>query len=380
MTSMDPSEPPTTVSPLPRRFLRSHDDRVLGGVAGGLGRAFGVDAIIFRITLGALVFAGGVGLLIYGAALLLVPVDDGTGKAAPRDRSWQTVVAIGGGILLVVAALAALGDSGFWTGGWLLTAALVVGTGYVAVRLLGGEGPRGAPLVRLLVIAAAGVAVLLGSFVAFWGSAWATAAGGGVAVAGVVLALGAGLLVAAFRGQRRARWLALPALLVAFPAGVVSAADISLDGGTGQRSYRPAGADRLPAGYRLGAGELVVDLRGLDWRDGRRRSLDLDVGVGHAVVLVPEQVCVGARSDIRVGYVNVLGREAGGFDIADDVSRVPAAGVPGLALHARMGMGAIEVLHRPASGSRPVDTHGSVGAGRADDRDTADLACAGDRA
>ena len=295
MTPTDPPEPPTVVSappPAPRRFLRAHDDRVLGGVAGGLGRAFNVDAIIFRIALAALVFAGGVGLLAYGAALLLVPSDDGTGQPAPRTVTWRK--------------------------------------------------------------AAVGIALLIGAGLAFWGSAWATAAGGGVLVASIVVALGAALVVAAFRGVKRARWLAVPALVIAFPAGVVSAADISLDGGLGERTSRPTGGDRLPSGYRLGAGELVVDLRDLDWGDGRRVALDLDVGMGHAVVYVPETVCVGARSDIGAGHADVLGRDAAGVDLEHDVAREPTAGAPGLTLDVHIGMGAFEVLHRPDDVGRGI--------------------------
>jgi len=325
MTPTDPAEPSTVASaPPPRRFLRSQDDRVLGGVAGGLGRAFGVDAIIFRITLAVLVFAGGVGLLAYVAALLIVSSDDGTGQPAPRVVTWRT--------------------------------------------------------------AAVWVALLIGAGLGFWGSAWATAAGGGVLVAFVVLALGAALVVAAFRGDKRARWLAVPALVLAFPAGFVSAADISLDGGLGERTHHPTGRDRLPTGYRLGAGELVVDLRDLDWRDDRRVVLDLDVGMGHAVVYVPEAVCVGVRSDIGAGHADVLGRDAAGVDVEHDATREPPAGAPGLTLDVRMGMGAFEVLHRPRDGGREFgangdfDDHGErESADRREVRRVADRACSQDR-
>ncbi len=370
----------------PKRFLRSHDDRLLGGVAGGLGRAFGVDAIIFRIALAALVFAGGVGLLAYGAALLLVPADDGTGQPAPREGTWRTAAAVGGGVLLLLAALAILGDGGFWAGDWLVPAALVVGVGYAVVRLRGGWAGDRPPVTRLLVASGVGLAVLVGAGVAFWGSAWATAAGGGVVVAAIVLGLGAALLVGAMRGDRRLRWLAVPAIVIAFPAAVVSAADVSLDGGIGERTYRPTGADALPAGYRLGMGELVVDLRGLDWSGGRRLDLALDLGVGYAVVLVPEEVCVGARNDIGAGYADVLGRDAGGVDVVHDVPRTPAAGVPGLTLDVEVGMGAFEVLHRPTDAADPERPRGFDDEGYYETRDDrnrrvsrgiADRACTG---
>ena len=43
----------------PRRLTRSGSDGVIGGVASGLGRYFGVDALLFRIGFVALSFAGG---------------------------------------------------------------------------------------------------------------------------------------------------------------------------------------------------------------------------------------------------------------------------------------------------------------------------------
>lgn len=384
MEPNDPLEPPTTpLAPPPaRRFLRSHDDRVLGGVAGGLGRSFGVDPIIFRIALAALAFAGGVGILAYGAALLLVPSDDGTGQPAPREGTKQRVLTAGGGVLLVLAAIAVLSSGDAWGGGFLLCAAVVVAIGYGVVRLRGRRGPGTGSFSRLLALTAIGLAVLIGATMLFWGSAWATAAGGGVAIAVIVMLLGAIAIAGAVRGDRRARWLALPALLLAFPAGVVSAADVSLKGGAGERTYHPTGADRLPAGYRLGAGELTVDLRDLDWRNGRRVPLELRMGVGHTVVLVPESVCVGARTRIGAGYVDVLGREASGVEVDHDVARTSAAGVPRLALDVKMGLGAVEVLHRRAASSFEDSGDQERGAGRrgrAATARTADRACAGGR-
>jgi phage shock protein PspC (stress-responsive transcriptional regulator) len=60
-----------------RQLRRSRDDRMIGGVCGGLGRYVGIDPIIFRIVLAALAIFGGVGLLLYALAWLLIP-DDGT--------------------------------------------------------------------------------------------------------------------------------------------------------------------------------------------------------------------------------------------------------------------------------------------------------------
>jgi phage shock protein PspC (stress-responsive transcriptional regulator) len=58
-----------------RQLRRSRDDRMIGGVCGGLGRYVGIDPIIFRIVLAALAIFGGVGLLLYALGWLLIPED-----------------------------------------------------------------------------------------------------------------------------------------------------------------------------------------------------------------------------------------------------------------------------------------------------------------
>ena len=60
----------------PRRLMRSRQNRVFGGVCGGLGNYFNTDPIFFRIGAIALVFLGGAGILLYLAALLLMPADE----------------------------------------------------------------------------------------------------------------------------------------------------------------------------------------------------------------------------------------------------------------------------------------------------------------
>ncbi|MBA2347565.1 MAG: PspC domain-containing protein [Solirubrobacterales bacterium] len=308
------TQPPDTP-----RFLRTKEDRYLAGVGGGLGRAFGVDPLIFRILLGALFLAGGLGFFFYLAAVLFVPSDDGTGQAAPRGR---------------------------------------------------GDTFR-----RLLVVSAVGLGALTAAAVLFGGAAWATAAGGGLAVAIVVLALGIGLLFGALTGERRLRWLAVPAIVLAFPAAVVSAADISLDGGVGERRYAPVGADPLPAGYRLGVGELVVDLRKLDWSDARRERLDLDMSVGHVLVIVPPEVCVASRTRVRAGAADVLGRTSEGVEIDQELPRSPAPGRPGLALDVDLRVGGFEVRHRDTTSSASSGGESSSRLNR-DEAAAADRACA----
>src|ERR671937_1828452 len=73
----------------PRRLLRSRSDRMIAGVAGGLGRYFAVDPVIFRIAFAISVFFGGLGLLAYIALALFVPSEaaDGTIEEPAVQRS-----------------------------------------------------------------------------------------------------------------------------------------------------------------------------------------------------------------------------------------------------------------------------------------------------
>ncbi|GAB7103889.1 PspC domain-containing protein [Streptomyces phaeofaciens JCM 4814] len=60
----------------PDRFRRDRRHKVLAGVCAGLGRQCDMDPVIFRITLAVLSATGGIGLIFYGFAWLLVPYSD----------------------------------------------------------------------------------------------------------------------------------------------------------------------------------------------------------------------------------------------------------------------------------------------------------------
>ncbi|QTZ93577.1 PspC domain-containing protein [Streptomyces auratus] len=67
----DPAGPvPAPAAPL----RRSRRHKVIGGVCAGLGRQWDLDPVIFRIVL-AVLSVGGLGLIVYGFAWLLIPLD-----------------------------------------------------------------------------------------------------------------------------------------------------------------------------------------------------------------------------------------------------------------------------------------------------------------
>jgi phage shock protein PspC (stress-responsive transcriptional regulator) len=375
-----PQPQPQPQPDAPRRLMRSRDERVLGGVCGGLARYFNVDPLIFRIAAVALIFVGGFAIIAYIAALLLVPEDDGTGHPVPgKPGRLSTVV---GAVVIVLAGVALLdgawGVGSGWAFGALAPTVLVVAVLAVAgQRLLAGRGENQPHAARIAGAALILGAVVIGTVVLAAGAAVATAAGGGTIVAIVVLAMGVAMVALSFR-HRSARWLVVPALAIAIPSGVVEAAGVDVDGGVGERSYLPAAIADVKPSYQLGVGQLVIDLRRMEWPQEATVRLKADVGTGHLLVLVPEDACVQADTHAGLGYAGVLGEESGGADVDDQRGTVSRSGARRLILDANMGIGAIEVLHdRNDSGHWDEDHRG-----RSDDGISDALAaagCAGER-
>jgi hypothetical protein len=195
---------------------------------------------------------------------------------------------------------------------------------------------------------ALGVALLIVSLGLAFGAAWASAAGGNGVVAGIVIAAGLALIAGAFMGPR-VRWLILPALAVALPAGVVAAADIDVKGGYGDRTYRPASSDTVRDSYRLGAGKLVVDLRDAHLAPGDHH-IKLRLGVGEVQLVVPRDVCVSTDSHLGIGGVAMFDRDGGGVDFDQQDERTAPEGTPRVVVDADIGVGALSVSHTEDQG------------------------------
>ena len=174
-------------------------------------------------------------------------------------------------------------------------------------------------------------------------AAWAGATGHGAVVAITIIAIGVLLALAALSGG--ARWLIAPALALAIPLGAVSAADISFGDSIGERHYKPLTAAAIPAdGYELGVGELVVDLRDLDWEDDTVIDVDLDLGVGDLVVAVPSDVCVTTDFHTRAGNSVVAGDNSDGFDVHSNVN-AGATATPRVNITGELDFGEFRVMN-----------------------------------
>jgi signal transduction histidine kinase len=90
-----------TVEPVRRRLFRRPDLGILGGVATGIAEHVGVPAKVIRITFVVLAFAGGLGVALYGAYLIVVPPAPYAGRG--RLPTWLEYTLAG------IAALVSIG-------------------------------------------------------------------------------------------------------------------------------------------------------------------------------------------------------------------------------------------------------------------------------
>jgi phage shock protein PspC (stress-responsive transcriptional regulator) len=305
----------------PRRLLRSSSDRVLTGVAGGLGRYFGVDPMLFRVGFVLSLFFGGLGGLAYVLLALFVPTDG--------DPDFPQKV---GGRLL---------RRGFW---------------------------RGLAIVGVAAFAVAGL------FALATGAAFAVAVGWGVPVAIGVIVVGAVLALTAFRGG--ARWLIPPVMAIVIGAGVASAADLNFHGGIGERKYDPVSTTAIPAkGYELGVGRLAVDLRGIDWNKERVVRLHVRLGTGQADVFVPEKVCVTGSTHVGIGESEVAGERNDGVDVDRSVATGSRA-VARLELDGKVDIGQLRVINSDSASIDDTGYHGRFDEAAAVQRAAEARACA----
>ena len=308
---MAPSDPlPGPEDVAPRRLTRSTTDKYAGGVAGGLGRYFGIDPIIFRIAFGAATLVSGIGLIAYIALCAFLPTDDGE-PAWIEGRSKVTTVILMG--VLGVVAISTLAPPAFFFGPGLLGVACVTVLALVLYRSFGGtvkDDPAKAIARATLVVIA--LAAALG---AATGVGFVAAIGGGVAMA--IIAIFAGVMLIATGLLGGPRWLILPVIVLLVPLAVVSAADIDLRGGVGHREYRPASVAALQPEYRLGVGEIELDLRNVALPAGET-PVRVKLGMGEARVRVPGDACVITRAEIGAGSADVPARIEQGLDVHVD--------------------------------------------------------------
>jgi phage shock protein PspC (stress-responsive transcriptional regulator) len=287
----------------PRRpLLRSRDDRKIWGVAGGLAEHVGFNPTLVRIFFVVTLFFGGAGLLAYLVLAVALPEDDGTGQPVP-ESVWSRL-----GRVVMVCVLVAVG-----------------------------------------LFLAAGLAVV---------SAWVTATGHGTVVAIAVIVFGLGLVAAAFAGDIRRRivpLLVVAGIVLGIPAAAVAAGDIHIDESIGERTYTPTTQADIPAdGYRLGTGQLIVDLRQLPWENGQTIPVSAHLGIGQMIVSVPPNVCIDGDVHGKAGELISGGQVTHGVDPDIDQGS-PLSDAPTLKVNADIQFGQMLITDEAPD---QIDTRG----------------------
>ena len=367
------------------RLRRSADDRKIAGVAGGIARHLDVDPLVVRIAFVVLVFFGGGGLLLYAACWVFVP-DERTDQAVINidERSRTVVLAIA----TLLAAASAVGDSfGGWGFPWPLA---IIGAVVVLFAIkhkprthpgpLPGPAPggpqTGQPTTAVDPMAAVppadappqqpGAAYAgyrpppapravdprkRGPILFWFTMALAAVAVGvvgmaqlagldvpGAAYPATVLAVCAVmLLVGAFFGRAGGLiFVGLVAALMTVVASVGSAVP------AGQIQTQPTRAADIDDSYRLGAGEITIDLTGVeDLEELDGRTLELYVRFGRVEVIVPAKgLDIDAKGWVEGGEVLLFGDRS---DAPDDRTYDGGDGVPELTIDAEVFLGQIEI-------------------------------------
>jgi len=155
--------------------------------------------------------------------------------------------------------------------------------------------------------------------------------------------LGLGMLVGAFVG--RARWLVVPALLLVPFVLLASLVQVPIEGGTGSRTFEPATAQQILPVYRMGAGELVTDLRETNLGIQPVTVVATNVA-GRILVIVPPNTPLDVHARVGAGDVRLFGQNDDGFrvDVHRTFGSTEVPGSPGLlSLDLETSFGQVEV-------------------------------------
>jgi phage shock protein PspC (stress-responsive transcriptional regulator) len=373
-TESEPLPPPTPTATPPQdhRWARS-DDRIVLGVASGLGRALAIDPLFIRIAFVVLGLFSGVGVLVYVAAFLLL-TDSPT---SPPPSTVRRIL----GLLAAFASMTWLfnGGANLFDSGWVVAIGLLG----AAAALWHGRAPadpRPAPPVvdaqtdsggssttaqwealsvkepkqprpprSPLGLLTIGAATIVGALVwlvnenagnrGVWAFGWAT------------VVLGIGLVVGAFAG--RARWLIIPAIATAMAALVASAlsfAGVDLARHRGDHSVFITTDSTVAPIYKTGIGDFDMTIAD----NAPDVATQVDIGIGDLDVFVPERAHVQIDARVGLGEIDAMGTSRSGYRRvfhSDDNT----AGTPTITLTLRVGVGKINV-HRGSFFDGPVIT------------------------
>lgn len=226
-TPPDDAAPPPEGPLPPRRLTRSRTERVLGGVAGGLGGYLGLDPVLIRIVWVALVLFGGTGILLYIIGWVIIPEEEPGAEQVRIERGAPSTHASAG------------------TSGALILAVVLIAVGSIA-------------LLRSIDINVPSWQIVL---------------------SGVLALVGAGLIAQAPRGLNGGL-VATGIIVSVILAGAGStrfSIDIDADNAFSDHSESPSSAVALERSYSHAFGSFTLDLGDLDLSTLRPGTTDIEI-------------------------------------------------------------------------------------------------------
>jgi phage shock protein PspC (stress-responsive transcriptional regulator) len=268
--------PEPAPQPLPHRLTRSRQERVFGGIAGGVADYFDIDPVLVRIAFVILaIVTRGAFVLLYFAAWIIIPEEapstasaGATGEAAtpaaPRRRhEHRRHEGVGTGAIVVGVLLILLG----------------------AASLMWTLGLRTPPIDAVL--------------------------------AGLLILVGLAILVESRRGVHGGLVVIALILTGILGTAATTAPGFHFDSGFGERSVRPAASADLQSNYSHAFGDLTVDLRNVELPEGDTK-VDISIAFGSVEVFVPAGVGVRVRGETVFGSTDAFGREFSGVSVNHD--------------------------------------------------------------
>ncbi|MCW2869535.1 MAG: rane protein [Streptomyces oryziradicis] len=380
-------------APARRRLVRSRKPRVIGGVCEGVGRYFDIDPVVFRVVLAVLALTGGVGLVAYGLAWLLI-VQEGEEESEVRRLLGGRVE--GPALTAVVVALVGcglflsmLGSPGNQTFSLVLLASLAGAVYWSQQRRRAQEpappaaqpppspsaepwwretirepyvwapddGPyekeprrprRQAPWLAIATFFVALAAAAIGIAASWGGRPLGTSLEIGFGAALGVFGLG--FAISTRRGRLGGGSVVAAVLVTAL---LVGAAAVPKSVGTqwSDATWRPASVAELQSSYKLGAGEGDLDLTALKLSHGQTISTRVELGTGLVKVVVPNNVTVRLRLRVGLGDVQLPSDYGQNIDVKPGLDRTTTLGpayrattVGTIKLDLKVGLGELRVV------------------------------------
>ena len=86
-----------------KKLYRSQNNKIIAGVCGGVGEYFEVDPVLIRLVWGVLFLFGGIGLLAYLVAWMIIPSTDlFTGSSEKPEEEKASEIRTGYGVQIVI--------------------------------------------------------------------------------------------------------------------------------------------------------------------------------------------------------------------------------------------------------------------------------------